>query len=174
MRRFVCICTALLISVLSLDAKGASIYSQLAKLSKEYDKVEGFEVTKVGGFMMDVMKLAMKSGDKDELEIDESEVDDVKSAYEIMKDVKGMLMVDYEDASAADKAKFCSRVEAILSQSTDVLMETNEEGETVKMYGKIEDEATVRDLIIYTPDALVCFNGKIAVSEAMKMTESND
>ncbi len=176
MRRFVSVCIALLIGTVCLNAKG-STYSQLAKLAGNFDKVEGFEVLKVGGLMMDVMKLAMKSASKEELEMDESEVKEMKSAFAVMNGVKGMLMVDYEDASESDRARFNAGVQEILSQNVDLIIETKEDGEKVRMYGKIlDDGATVQDLIIFTPDdgALMCFNGKLAFSEAMKMAESED
>ena len=176
MKRFVSICIAVLLGTVCLSAK-SSTYSQLAKLAGSFDKVEGFEVLKMGGLMMDVMKFAMKCADSDELEMDDSDADEMKTAMAIMSGVKGMLMVDYEDASEKDRARFNARAEEILSKNVDLIMETTDDGELVRMYGKVlDDGATVQDFIIFSPDdgALMCFNGKLALSEALKMAESDD
>ncbi len=171
MKKLVCICALAVLCVLSAAARdNYQVFSQLCKAAKEADRIEGVESVKIGGLLMKLAKAAAMNEAKMEKSAKEDD-DDLEMSAEMLKNLSAILMVDYEEASARDKAEITRRFEEILS-GHDLIMEANDEGERVRMYGKVDEQnGTVEDMVFFeaADGALVAFCGKMALAEAMNM-----
>ncbi|MGN1225611.1 MAG: DUF4252 domain-containing protein [Candidatus Cryptobacteroides sp.] len=160
MKKIFAVLALILVGAMGLSAKNDIDY--LTKLSKEYRNKEGFEVVNLSGFSFSVIRALSAFSDAD---------DEFEEALKMLKGVKSMLVVDYEDAKKKDKDAFNAKADAIL-KDMELLMEAQDEGESVKMYGQIsEDGKNLSNFVIYSPEdgALVCFKGKIALDQAMQL-----
>ncbi|MGM9787645.1 MAG: DUF4252 domain-containing protein [Candidatus Cryptobacteroides sp.] len=160
MKKIFAVLALILVGALGLWAKND--IDSLTKLAKEYQNKEGFEVVNLSGFSFSVIRALSAFSDAD----DESE-----EALKMLKGVKSMLVVDYEEAKKKDKDSFNAKADAIF-KDMELLMEAQDEGELVRMYGQIsKDGKTLSDFVIYSPGegALVCFKGKIAMDQAMRL-----
>lgn len=100
---------------------------------------------------------------------------DVREALRLMKGIHSITILDYEDCSAADKAQITKKLERALS-SREMLMEANEGGEKMQLYGVIDDlTGNVGDFVLYAPSdcALICIFGSISMETIAKIA-SND
>ena len=140
------ILTMFLLTGGSLFAQQAKIEkSQLKGLIREFKGEPGFEGINLGSMLLSIAKLA----------------DDEDAAA--FKGIKSMTIADFSgrDANARDKFK---KKFSKLASGVEVLMEVNDTGETVKMYGTcLPDGQTIENLIIYCEEdgALICLWGTI-------------
>ena len=88
-----------------------------------------------------------------------------------MRNVNGLYVFDYEDCRPALRDKINRRLNRLLNNS-DLLMEANDEGERMQIYG-LYDERTeaVRDFVLFSPSdcALVCLFGSIPMDTVSSM-----
>lgn len=141
--------------------------SSLMGVIREFNGRQGFEIVKIGSLGTGLLKTIMKYSDS--LELDS----ETRQAMDVIKDVKSMAVVEYENCSPANKEKFNSRMRNILKDS-ELLMEVNDGGETLEMYGVMdEDSSVIRDFVMFSPDecVLVCMFGSISIEAAMKLAE---
>ncbi len=176
MKKLVCICALVLLCVLSAGAKDKhQVFNQLCKVAKEVDKIEGVETFKISGLLMTAVKAAAKSEMKKEAKKEKSskeDDEDLEMSAEMLKNLSAMLMVDFSDASEADKAEIVRRFDAVLADSTDLIMEADDEGERTRMYGRVDEQnGTVEDMVLYSPTdgTLMALCGKLELAEAMNM-----
>lgn len=175
MKRFVLIlCAALAIFPLSgtaLSAKTASdVKSNLNSLVREYRHRSGFDVVNVGNMMLGITRAAMKAAAKEDPEL--------KAGVQLLSGIKGMWVVDFEDASRFDARQFTSRVEKIL-EGAELLMEVKDEEDSVYMYGSVADGGEyVRDVVVFMPEGtLICFWGKVSkdnIQGLLEMSKSDE
>lgn len=127
---------------------------QLVELAKRYSGKKGFEVVNLGSFMMKMARI-FSDGES-----------------EAIKDVKGVLVVDYEDAALSLRAEFSEKVADILSV-TEPLMEIRDEGESVNIYGTPTDDGKITDFILFSPEegALVVIKGSVSLDEGMDFAD---
>lgn len=100
---------------------------------------------------------------------------DVKDALRLMKGIRGVSIMDYDDCSSEDKEEISRIIERALSDS-EVLMEASDAGDKIKIYGKVDDNGDmVRDFVLYSSSecALICVNGAISMETVAKIA-SND
>ncbi len=166
MKRTVCICALVLLCVFSAAAKDKhQTFNQLCKVAKQVDKIEGVESFKIGGLLMTAFKAMAKAEMKSE------DDDDSALSAEALKNLSAMLMVDFSEASERNRTDIANRFSAVLEEDADLIMEAYDEGEQVRMYGKVDEEkGIVEDMVIFCSDgSLMAFCGKLAFSEAMSI-----
>ena len=146
----------LLFSSSELLAKRPPVES-LKSLCQEYKGKEGFEVVNLGPMAMSLMRTAAKM---------DSDPDD-RQAINILKGIKRMMVVDYEDSRQADRDSFNARVTQVL-KGMDLLMSVKDEGETVEIYGDYDEKAgALSDMVVFIPSegGLVAFSGSIRMED---------
>lgn len=173
MKRILILCALVLASTLlyARDVKDTS--KEIVKLAKSYRKKAGFEVVNLGPTSISLMKAAAKAEARYDDEDDIEDREEAWSEVDILSGLKRMLVVDYEDASYADKLSFNEKVSKCL-EGCELLLSSVDEGEETRIYGTVlEDGATLKDLIVYEPQegSLVYMEGKIDIRSAMSLAE---
>ena len=114
----------------------------------------GVDIVSVSSFWMNkAMKLAARSeGD-----------DNLKEAASLMKSLKKLMVVSYDDCEEGLKGSFTKKISKALD-GCELLMEARDDGESVSIYGvSSKDGKTVEDIVLFTPEnhALICFFGSL-------------
>lgn len=149
--RKIIIAALLALATLSGSAKGIDFREDLTRFAKTYDAKAGFEVVKIGKFLMSIAKTAVAAEDKD--------------TGKAIKDIDNMLVVDYSEASKNGKQDFETKLGGILRKA-ELIIEAKEGGELVRIYGQTDGQK-VNDLVIFTPSecALVCLFGTVSLDD---------
>lgn len=161
---------ALALAVLPLagyakDKESSVPMERLMSLVSEYSGHDGFEVVKLGSFGTSMLKTAMKIAAAKDGD------DDIKTAMKLMKGVKKMAIVDYEDCTPAVKNAFNTRLQRLLG-SAELLMEFKDDDESMKVYGIVEgDGSEVRNFVMHAQQdgALICLFGTIQIDTIMEI-----
>lgn len=100
---------------------------------------------------------------------------EAREALGLMKGIHGITVLDYADCKAEDREAISRKLESALSGS-EMLMETSEEGEKMRIYGLVDDQMeNVRDFVLFSPTDcnLICIFGSIPMG-AMEKVASHD
>lgn len=136
--------------------------SEVSALARQYGSKDGFEVVSMGRVLISALGVAA-SMDKD---LDAED----RAALNAFKGIKKLTVVDFEDASEADKTAFCAKLDSVL-EKMELILEAKEDGDVVKIYG-YDDGTSLHDIVIYCPDeAVICVNGSIALENIGKLME---
>lgn len=96
-----------------------------------------------------------------------------RAALKAFSGIKRLIIMDFEEASAQNKADFNRKVEKILD-GMELILEARDSGESLRIYG-MEDGEDIRDCILYSSDgALIITQGRIGLAhlgELMEMAE---
>ena len=134
---------------------------RIALLVNEYSYMDNFEVVSVGRLGLGLAKVAIrKSGDEDAMAL-----------LGAMKDIKRIIVTNYEDCDRSVKAEFSSRLAKLLDKD-QLLIEAKDSGELLQVYGVPSDDGTkVTDLILNAPDdgALICVQGTIPMEKVVEI-----
>lgn len=125
----------------SMNAIGKN--TRIHALVNSYKGREGFEVLNIRRPMLNLLKVAAFYSDGDE---------DSKAVKDMLKGIKRITIVDYEDSEPEVKSEFSRKVSQILSKE-DLLMEAKDDGDHVKIFGILsEDGSTLKDFILHEED----------------------
>lgn len=155
------------------DARRPAGKNQINSLVNDFRREEGFDIVKFGSFSMNLIKLAVKLSDGADMDEDD------RKAIKALSGIKGMTVVDYEDAQEPVKDRFIVALDRILS-GNELLLEAKDDGETVRIYASpTKDSSMVKDIIIHNPSdgALVCFFGTVdmdLIGELAKQSKNMD
>lgn len=168
MKRFLLIAGILLSFSALAGAQGKTVSKTgITTAIAECRMYEGAELVKLGRIATAALKATIRLSSLDD--------PDAREALRIMKGIKGLTVLDYEDCSQADKARIARKLERALSGS-EVLMEASDDGGKMSIYGIVDDRAeTVRDFVLYSPSdcSLICIFGSISMDTLAKIA-SND
>lgn len=129
---------------------------QLMALVSQYSLKSGFEIVKVGSMGTSLIKPFIK------MSLDRSDPEE-KAILDMIKGIKKIAVVDYEDCASDVRRKFESKVENLLSDD-DLLMNISDSGESLKIYGFVSrDGSKLTDFVLFSPSecALICLFGTI-------------
>ena len=125
----------------SLNAIGKN--TRLNALINSYKGQEGIEVLNIRRPMLNLLKIAAFYSDGDE---------DAKALNDMLKGIKRITIVDYDDAEPEVKSEFSRKVSRILSNE-ELLMEAKDDGDHVKIFGILStDGSTIKDIILHEED----------------------
>ena len=126
--------------------------SKVKTLVKEYRHMEGVEVVSLGPVSLGLLKVAARNfGDLDAED---------RMALKTVDGVKGLTIMDFEDADEAVKAAINQKLGKVLAKM-ELLMEVKDEGDVVRIYGR-DDGRKLRDCVLYSADGtLICTQGAI-------------
>ena len=121
-------------------------------LVNEYRHQEGVEVVSLGPATMGILKaVARHCGDLD---------DEDRMALKTVDGIKGLTIMDFEDADEAVKGEIARKLDKVLSKM-DLLLEVKDDGDIVRIYGR-DDGKKLHDCIIYCNDGtLICTRGAV-------------
>ena len=131
--------------------------TKIATFISEYRHCEGVEVVRLGRVSTAALKgvirvAALKENDPD-----------ARDFLKLMRHVKSLYVFEYEDCKPALRDKINRRLNRLLTGS-DLLMEANDGGERMQIYG-LYDERTeaVSDFVLFSPSdcSLICLFGSI-------------
>ena len=168
MKRFLLIISILLSVPVCAGNPGRTVSkTRIATVISECSRYEGAELVKLGRISTAAIKGVVRiaaAGDPD-----------AREALGLMKGIRRMSVLEYDDCSGADKARISGKLESALSGS-EMLMEASDEGEKMRLYGLVDEKTCeVRDFILYSPSecALICIFGSISLDAVSKIA-SND
>lgn len=137
---------------------------KIGDIVKQYSHREGFEVMNLGRLLMGTLRAAAL------LDSDMDEED--RAALNAFSRVNRLVVVDFEDASEADKTSFRRKVEKVLDKM-ELIMEAKDSGETIRIYG-IQDDTNLKDVILYSSDGtLLSVSGSIDLEHIGELMEMN-
>lgn len=136
--------------------------SRVESLVKEYRQNDGFEVLSLGRFGLSLLKIAAAaSGEMDEED---------RAILAQFNNIKGITIVDFEDASEAVKADFAGKLEKMLGKM-ELILEAKDSGEAVRIYG-VDNGNSIGDCILYSRNgALICTRGSIETDKLGELLE---
>ncbi len=135
---------------------------EINALVNDFRHYDEFESINLGRFMTSIIRKAgaMSAYDDD---MDRQEREQTKAAFDAMKSINGMTIVDYEDCSLKVKEKFNRRMNKLL-EGVELLMSAKDDEDSVYIYGYVTgDGSKVKDLVLFSPDdgTLLCLYGTI-------------
>jgi len=140
-KKIVLLVIAILTVCGSMNAIGKN--TRLQALINSYKGQEGVEVLNLRRPMLNLLKVAAFYSEGDE---------DAKALKEMLKGIKRITIVDYEDSAPEVKSEFSQKVSKILSKE-ELLMEAKDDGDHVKIFGILsEDGSTIKDIILHEAD----------------------
>lgn len=97
---------------------------------------------------------------------------DAREAVKLMKGIRRITIMEYEDCSGTDKTRITRKIEKALAGS-DMLMEASGDGEKMRIYGVVNEKTDkVKDFVLYVPSscALICIFGSISMDAIAKLS----
>ena len=168
MKRLVLIISILLYVPAFAATQGNTVSkSGITSVINECRSIEGAELVRLGRVATAALKVTLRTaaiGDRD-----------AREALSVMKGIKGITVLDFEDCSVADKARIARKLERTLSGS-EMLMEANDGGDKMMIYGVVDEKSgTVGDFVLYSPSdcALVCLFGTISMDAVAKLASDD-
>ncbi|MBR5724583.1 MAG: DUF4252 domain-containing protein [Bacteroidales bacterium] len=145
-------------------AKGIS-RSEMTGIISEFRRYDGVEVVRLGRLATSAVKGAIRlagMGDPD-----------IREALTLMKGLKSLTILQYEDCAPAVRERLNRRISRALDKG-ELLMEARDGDTAMQMFGIVDDETgTVRDFVIHAPAncALICLFGTLSVDALSKFAE---
>ena len=128
----------------------------------EFKKTEHADYVSVSPFLMKLGKLLVKHEDKE--------------AYDIIRHINSVQVLDLEDCSTAVKQRFARSIALLDHDGYETMMRVNDEGEKVNILAKTK-RGVIREMLIVCngPEdcVLVRIKGKIKESDIDKLVEQH-
>ena len=150
----------ILLLLLPLTASAARPQKKVSSLEvssivSEFRHCDGVEVMRLGWLGTALVKgISVHIDDED---------GDMREIRRALRGIKGVTVMEYEDASPEVRERVNRRLSRVLDKR-EVLMEVKDDGELIRIFGVL-DEATgrVRDIVFHSPSecALICMFGSL-------------
>ena len=121
----------------------------------EYKHVSGVHVISVGRLGLGLAKMVANLS---------AESEEERAALEILNGINKVVVVNYEEATAAKQKELNSKLSRLLNKAEKIL-EVKDEEDTVNIYGtSVNGGESVDDLMIFIPEdyTLICVLGSIS------------
>lgn len=137
--------------------------SEMTSIISDFRHYDGVEVVKMGWLGTALVKgLARHVDDGDA---------DTRAMLQTLRGIKGVTIVDYDDADPAVRERLNKNIERVLSRC-ELLMEAHDDGSSMQLFGDVDDvQGTVRNLVLHTPgdNALICLFGTVSLDSVSKL-----
>ncbi|NLZ19898.1 MAG: DUF4252 domain-containing protein [Bacteroidales bacterium] len=168
MKKFLLILTLLapLAAIASEPAKNVS-RSEIASIINEFRHCDGVEVVRLGRLATGALKGVIRTAGVTD--------PDTRKALEMIRGLRGLTVLEYEDAPSDIRYRLDRRIERAL-QKSELLMEAKEDDSLMRMFGTVDDTSgMVRDFVIHVPDSgtLVCLFGSMSL-EVLREAMADD
>lgn len=146
----------LLVALGTLCCSWAGTPSKINSLVRQFGQHDGFEVVRLGRIALSgIRSVAFMSKDLDAED---------RAALKAFKGVKHITIVDFEEASEADKTRFCQQLDRILDKM-ELIMEAKDSTESVRIYG-VDDGKRLKDVVLLSSDGdLISVSGSIELDQ---------
>ena len=161
------ILTFLAALILATSAWAANPRTQIKKTVSAFRNEPGVEVVDLGSVALSLLRGTVRMGTED---------NDDRIALELLKGIKHMTIVDFDEAAPETKAEFTRKIRKIMS-GEPLLMEATDDGERVSIWGVASNDGEIlQDIILLAGnDALISLSGTIRldqIGELLKMAEN--
>lgn len=159
---------ALILATATLKAspqKDKVALDRLSSVIAECSDMPGFDVVSVGRIGTSALKSVIRLGSWSE-----KGGEDARKVMNIIKDIKKIAVVDYDDCCDADKARFTRKIERLLKDDC-LVMEARDGGDVMKIYGVLDEKTDrIDNFVMYAPAdcSLICLFGSIPLSTVTK------
>lgn len=139
----------------------------LSSVISECSRCEGADVVSLGRIATAGIKGVLRLASKDEPDADE--------ALLMMKGIRSLSVLDFDDCSDKDKARINKKINRALD-GADILMEAGGSGEKLTIYGTFNERTgKVKDFILYSPNecSLICVFGTFSMDDIAKIVEND-
>ena len=137
--------------------------TEIAAIVSEFRRYDGVEVVKLNrlatGAVKGVVRLAANSDP------------DAREALRMMKGLKKLTVLNYDDAAPEVKARLNARLAKALDGS-ELLMEAKDGDSALQIFGIVDDaNGLVRDFVLHAPKdcALICAFGSMSLDSLSKL-----
>ncbi len=162
MKKFLLILTLLApLAAIAAEPPRSASRSAIASIVSEFHGYDGVEVVKLGRLATGALKSVVSlAGISDP---------DTREALKMIEGLKGLTVVEYEDAPSDIRYRMDRRIERAL-QKCELLMEAKGDDGRMRMFGSVDKKGTVRDFVIYAPDdcSLICLFGTMSMDVLQK------
>ena len=137
---------------------------QITTLVSDFSGQNGFEVVRVGRLGMGLVKSVMRRAARESGD---------ESVLGLLRGIKSVSVVHFEDAAPGVKARFVRRLDRML-EDVDLLVEAKSDGEEMRIFGVVdEDGSKVTDFVAYSPKdcVLLCLYGSMSTRQLSKIME---
>ena len=121
----------------------------------EYKQTSGVQIISVGKLGLGLAKVVANLS---------AESEEDKAALAILNGINKVVVVNYEDAAAAEQKELSSRFSNLFKGAEEIL-EIKDEDKVINIYGTSgNEEETIDDLMIFIPEdyTLICVLGSIS------------
>ena len=128
---------------------------------------EGVELVNLGRISTYALKQTIRFAAKDD--------PDAREALDLMKGIRRITVMDYEDCPAPVRARISRRLDKALSGS-ELLMEASDGGDKVRMYGLMDEKTgAIKDFVLFCPSdySLICIFGSISMDAVAKLASDD-
>lgn len=158
----------------SETAKGVS-YSKLESLISSYKDAPGFDVNKIGrlgtGAIKALIKRSFKAESKEDAKngtapADKDKGPDTNDIIKMVRGVKKITVVDYDECPSLVKAEITQKLDEILVPE-GMIMEVKKHGDVMKLYGVLDEKSEkLRNFVLYAPEdhTIICLFGTISLN----------
>ncbi|MBO4475395.1 MAG: DUF4252 domain-containing protein [Bacteroidales bacterium] len=139
----------------------------IASTIAECKSIDGVELVELGRAATAALKGAIRLATIND--------PDGREVLKLMKGIRSITVLDYENCSQSDREKISLKIERALS-GNDVLIEASDGGEKMRIYGLVDDKTDkVRDFVMYSPSdyALICIFGSISMDAIAKIASDD-
>lgn len=141
---------------------------QITTLVGDFSGTNGFEVVRVGRLTMGLVKTIVRkavreSGDQDSAEL-----------LSLLNGIRSVSVVDFEDASPEARERFSRRLDRMLD-GVDLLMETKDGGEDMRLFGVVDEAGDrISDFIVWSPSEckLICLYGSMSMRKLSRFLQN--
>lgn len=147
----------------SFPVKQTVSKARLTALISEMRGYDGVEVVRLGALPTAAFKSILRvAARRDE---------DAREALRLLRGVRRVSVLDYEDCSTAVRERISARLDRALVGS-ELLMEAKGDDSAMQIFGVVDDKTgTVRDFVLHAPDdcTLICIFGSISMDAVSKV-----
>lgn len=155
----------LLLATIGMGGKAQT----LEKFVEKFSNMPDVEVVRLDKEMLkEMMKLALSQQQQQE-GVDSAKVEQARWAAEHLEEVT---ILSFEGCSESDRKSYCEAIDQFEAEGLDKLVDVNDDGERVKILGKIEGNC-IHDLVVMAGEekdpAFVRVRGEIDLTQFGKM-----
>ena len=137
--------------------------ARLTSLISEIRGYDGVEVVRLGALPTAAIKTVLRTAARRD--------EDAKEALRLLRGIRRVSVLDYEDCSPAVRERISARLDRALVGS-ELLMEAKDDDASMRIFGVVDEKTgTVRDFVLHSPDGgtLICIFGSISMDAVGKV-----
>lgn len=148
----------------TFEASETSLFSRnkVNALVSSFSGVDGVEVVHIGSVGMSLARTVTRIAALDD--------SDARQAVKVLKGLKSLTVMDFEDASPEVKERIARKASKLFTPK-NLLVEAVDDGEKTSIYGDISpDGGKVKNFVVFSPESgtLVCLFGTFDLDSVMK------